>query len=115
MTTMFDRYRVLAWVGGQPYTVALLRDPDLARAEYLNCDRVAAAMYKNAAMLTLVVEQARETGLTVLGSERELARRPLGRSEAQADNGQAQSARGTRRRRRRLAPSQISSRRAVAS
>jgi len=28
MVVMFDRYRVLAWVGGSPYTVALIRDPD---------------------------------------------------------------------------------------
>lgn len=101
MTTMFDRYRVLAWVGGRPYTVELLRDPDLARAEYLKCDRLTAAMYKNADTLTLVVEQATERSLTVPGSEQELARRPLHGSEERAGDGQVQPARGTRRRRRR--------------
>jgi hypothetical protein len=70
MVVMFDRYRLLAWVGDSPYTVALIRDPDRGRARYLTCDRGAAAMYKNANVLTLVLEQATTNGLTVDGSEK---------------------------------------------
>ena len=88
MVVMFDRYRVLAWVGDSPYTVALVRDPDRGRTRYLTCDRGSAAMYRNANVLTLVLEQAATNGLTVVGSERELARRPLhGRRRTPAATG----------------------------
>jgi hypothetical protein len=115
MVVMFDRYRVLAWVGGSPYTVALIRDPDRGRARYLTCDRGAAAMYKNANVLTFVLEQATTNGLTVDGSEREVARRPLHGSEPQAGHDQVQPASeaGRRRRRPRAAPSRHRSREAA--
>jgi hypothetical protein len=96
MVVMFERYRVLAWVGDSPYTVALVRDPDRGRARYLTCDRGAAAMYKNANVLTLVFERAATNGLTVVGSEREMARRPLHGSEPHAGSDPAQPARGRR-------------------
>jgi hypothetical protein len=99
MVVMFDRYRVLAWVGDSPYTVALVRDPARGRAVYLACDRGAAAMYSNANVLTLVLEQATMNGLTVVGSEREVACRPLHGSEPHAGD-RARPASGAGRRRR---------------
>jgi hypothetical protein len=105
MVVMFDRYRVLAWVGDSPYTVTLVRDPDRGRARYLSCDRGAAAMYKNANVLTLVLERAATNGLTVVGSERELARRTLHGPEPHAGGQRAQPASGAGRRRR-AAPTQ---------